>query len=80
MKLQLCRGYRDKHGGGRLCLRTIFFFLGISSLWLVMESNHLYRRKIRAPDYSMSKHHMSADVVTIIGIQDIDIVSEEMDR
>ncbi|KAG6736882.1 hypothetical protein POTOM_060193 (mitochondrion) [Populus tomentosa] len=41
-------------------------------------SNRPYRRKIRAPGSahsqgldSMSKHHMPADVVTIIGTQDI---------
>ncbi|KAI3472734.1 hypothetical protein Pfo_029473 [Paulownia fortunei] len=41
-------------------------------------SNRPYRRKIRAPGFahsqgldSMSKHHMPADVVTIIGTQDI---------
>lgn len=45
-----------------------------------MESNRPYRRKIRAPGYSISKHHMPADLVTIIGIQDIDIVSGEVDR
>uniref|UniRef100_A0A4Y5UZ27 NADH dehydrogenase [ubiquinone] iron-sulfur protein 2 n=1 Tax=Sophora flavescens TaxID=49840 RepID=A0A4Y5UZ27_SOPFL len=48
-------------------------------------SNRPYRRKIRAPGSahsqgldSMSKHHMPADVVTIIGTQDI--VSGEVDR
>lgn len=48
-------------------------------------SNRPYRRKIRAPGFahlqgldSMSKHHMPADVVTIIGTQDI--VSGEVDR
>ncbi|KAI7991578.1 NADH dehydrogenase [ubiquinone] iron-sulfur protein 2 [Camellia lanceoleosa] len=48
-------------------------------------SNHPYCRKIRAPGSvylqgldSMSKHHMPADVVTIIGTQDI--VSGEVDR
>ncbi|KAJ4941332.1 hypothetical protein NE237_014177 [Protea cynaroides] len=48
-------------------------------------SNRPYRRKIRAPGSahsqgldSMSKHHMPADVVTIIGTQDI--VSGEIDR
>uniref|UniRef100_A0A2U8XH11 NADH dehydrogenase [ubiquinone] iron-sulfur protein 2 n=1 Tax=Codonopsis lanceolata TaxID=103999 RepID=A0A2U8XH11_9ASTR len=48
-------------------------------------SNRPYRRKIRAPGSahsqgldSMSKHHMLADVVTIIGTQDI--VSGEVDR
>ncbi|PHT51428.1 NADH dehydrogenase [ubiquinone] iron-sulfur protein 2 [Capsicum baccatum] len=48
-------------------------------------TNRPYRRKIRAPDFahsqgldSMSKHHMPADVVTIIGTQDI--VSGEVDR
>ncbi|KAI3979621.1 hypothetical protein MKX01_013716, partial [Papaver californicum] len=48
-------------------------------------SNRPYRCKIRAPGSShsqgldsMSKHHMPADVVTIIGTQDI--VSEEVDR
>ncbi len=48
-------------------------------------SNRPYRRKIRAPGFahsqgldSMSKHHMLADVVTIIGTQDI--VSGEVDR
>ncbi|KAK4363266.1 hypothetical protein RND71_018507 [Anisodus tanguticus] len=41
-------------------------------------SNRPYRHKIRAPGFahsqgldSMSKHHMPADVVTIIGTQDI---------
>ncbi|KAI5659959.1 hypothetical protein M9H77_28752 [Catharanthus roseus] len=44
-----------------------------------------YRREIRAPGFahlqgldSMSKHHMPADVVIIIGTQDI--VSGEVDR
>ncbi|EXC33547.1 NADH dehydrogenase [ubiquinone] iron-sulfur protein 2 [Morus notabilis] len=48
-------------------------------------SNCPYRHKIRAPGSahsqgldSMSKHHMPADVVTIIGTQDI--VSGEVDR
>ncbi|CAN0930413.1 NADH dehydrogenase [ubiquinone] iron-sulfur protein 2 [Linum perenne] len=48
-------------------------------------SNRPYRRKIRAPGSahsqgldSMSKHHMPADVVTIIGTQDI--VFGEVDR
>uniref|UniRef100_A0A2H4WYY6 NADH dehydrogenase [ubiquinone] iron-sulfur protein 2 n=1 Tax=Colletoecema dewevrei TaxID=110689 RepID=A0A2H4WYY6_9GENT len=48
-------------------------------------SNRPYRRKIRAPGFahlqgldSMSKHHMPADVVTIIGTQDI--VFGEVDR
>ncbi|KAH0640849.1 hypothetical protein KY285_037435 [Solanum tuberosum] len=48
-------------------------------------SNRPYRRKIRAPGFahsqgldSMSKHHMPADVVTIIGTQDI--VSGEIKR
>uniref|UniRef100_A0A110BEF8 NADH dehydrogenase [ubiquinone] iron-sulfur protein 2 n=2 Tax=Amorpha TaxID=48130 RepID=A0A110BEF8_AMOFR len=48
-------------------------------------SNRPYRRKIRAPGSahsqgldSMSKHHMPADVVTILGTQDI--VSGEVDR
>ncbi|KAG5103866.1 hypothetical protein JHK82_044062 [Glycine max] len=48
-------------------------------------SNRPYRRKIRAPGSahsqgldSMSKHHMPADVVTIIGTQDI--VSGEIGR
>ena len=48
-------------------------------------SNRPYRCKIRAPGFahsqgldSMSKHHMPADVVTIIGTQDI--VSGEVDR
>ncbi|RZB41028.1 NADH dehydrogenase [ubiquinone] iron-sulfur protein 2, partial [Glycine soja] len=48
-------------------------------------SNRPYRRKIRAPGSahsqgldSLSKHHMPADVVTIIGTQDI--VSGEVDR
>ena len=48
-------------------------------------SNRPYRRKIRAPGSahlqgldSMSKHHMPADVVTIIGTQEI--VSGEVDR
>ncbi|KAJ6824531.1 NADH dehydrogenase subunit 7 [Iris pallida] len=48
-------------------------------------SNRPYRRKIRAPSFahsqgldSMSKHHMPADVVTIIGTQDI--MSGEVDR
>ncbi|KAI3873841.1 hypothetical protein MKW92_010721 [Papaver armeniacum] len=48
-------------------------------------SNRPYRCKIRAPGSahsqgldSMSKHHMPADVVTIIGTQDI--VSGEVDR
>ncbi|CAK8576146.1 unnamed protein product [Lathyrus sativus] len=48
-------------------------------------SNRPYHRKIRAPGSahsqgldSMSKHHMPADVVTIIGTQDI--VSGEVDR
>ncbi|KAM3344223.1 hypothetical protein P3S68_026315 [Capsicum galapagoense] len=48
-------------------------------------SNHPYRHKIRAPGFvhsqgfnSMSKHHMPADVVTIIGTQDI--MSGEVDR
>uniref|UniRef100_A0A0G3BGX8 NADH dehydrogenase [ubiquinone] iron-sulfur protein 2 n=1 Tax=Erodium texanum TaxID=28960 RepID=A0A0G3BGX8_EROTE len=48
-------------------------------------SNRPYRRKIRAPGSAhlqgldfMSKHHMPADVVTIIGTQDI--VSGEVDR
>ncbi|KAG6467741.1 hypothetical protein ZIOFF_074388 (mitochondrion) [Zingiber officinale] len=48
-------------------------------------SNRPYRRQIRAPGSahlqgldSMSKHHMPADVVTIIGTQDI--VSGEVDR
>ncbi|KAI5669110.1 hypothetical protein M9H77_18963 [Catharanthus roseus] len=48
------------------------------------RSNRPYRRKIRAPGfvhlqglYSMSKHHMPADVVTIIGTKDI--VSGEVD-
>ncbi|XP_059072171.1 NADH dehydrogenase [ubiquinone] iron-sulfur protein 2 [Cryptomeria japonica] len=48
-------------------------------------SNRPYRRRIRAPGFahsqgpdSMSKHHMPADVVTIIGTQDI--VFGEVDR
>uniref|UniRef100_A0A2H4WZ41 NADH dehydrogenase [ubiquinone] iron-sulfur protein 2 n=1 Tax=Theligonum cynocrambe TaxID=35919 RepID=A0A2H4WZ41_9GENT len=48
-------------------------------------SNRPYRRKIRAPGFAhlqgldfMSKHHMPADVVTIIGTQDI--VFGEVDR
>ncbi|CAN4116235.1 unnamed protein product [Withania somnifera] len=48
-------------------------------------SNHPYHYIIRAPGFahsqgldSMSKHHMLADVVTIIGTQDI--VSGEVDR
>ncbi|XP_059646189.1 NADH dehydrogenase [ubiquinone] iron-sulfur protein 2-like [Cornus florida] len=48
-------------------------------------SNRPYRRQIRAPGSahsqgldSMAKHHMPADVVTIIGTQDI--VSGEVDR
>lgn len=48
-------------------------------------SNRPYRCKIRAPGFahlqgldSMSKHHMLADVVTIIGTQDI--VFGEVDR
>nr|6X89_S2 Chain S2, NDUS2 [Vigna radiata] len=48
-------------------------------------SNRPYRCKIRAPGFAhlqgldfMSKHHMLADVVTIIGTQDI--VSGEVDR
>jgi len=48
-------------------------------------SNRPYRCKIRAPGFAhlqgldfMSKHHMSADVVTIIGSQDL--VFGEVDR
>uniref|UniRef100_A0A3Q7EFI8 NADH-quinone oxidoreductase subunit D domain-containing protein n=1 Tax=Solanum lycopersicum TaxID=4081 RepID=A0A3Q7EFI8_SOLLC len=48
-------------------------------------SNRPYRHNIRAPGFAhsqglnyMSKHHMPADVVTIIGTQDI--VSGEVDR
>lgn len=48
-------------------------------------SNRPYRRKLRSPGFAhlqglafMSKHHMPADVVTIIGTQDI--VSGEVDR
>uniref|UniRef100_A0A1B3TRI1 NADH dehydrogenase [ubiquinone] iron-sulfur protein 2 n=1 Tax=Psilotum nudum TaxID=3240 RepID=A0A1B3TRI1_PSINU len=48
-------------------------------------TNRPYRRKIRAPGFAhsqgldfMSKHHMPADVVTIIGTQDI--VFGEVDR
>ncbi|GLJ26453.1 hypothetical protein SUGI_0510610 [Cryptomeria japonica] len=48
-------------------------------------SNHPYRLRIRAPGFahsqgpdSMSKHHMLADVFTIIGTQDI--VFGEVDR
>uniref|UniRef100_A0A075D4G0 NADH dehydrogenase [ubiquinone] iron-sulfur protein 2 n=35 Tax=Sphagnum TaxID=13804 RepID=A0A075D4G0_9BRYO len=48
-------------------------------------TNRPYRRKIRAPGFAhlqgldfMSKHHMLADVVTIIGTQDI--VFGEVDR
>ncbi|CAN6472043.1 unnamed protein product [Victoria cruziana] len=59
---------------------------GEFGLFLVSNgSNRPYRRKIRAPGSahsqgldSMSKHHMPADVVTIIGTQDI--VSGEVDR
>ncbi|KAH0439582.1 hypothetical protein IEQ34_025865 [Dendrobium chrysotoxum] len=49
-------------------------------------SNRPYRRKIRAPGSahsqgldSMSKHHMPADVVTIIGTQDI-VFGERLSR
>ncbi len=48
-------------------------------------TNRPYRCKIRAPGFAhlqgldfMSKHHMLADVVTIIGTQDI--VFGEVDR
>jgi len=48
-------------------------------------SNRPYRCRIRAPGFAllqgldfMSKHHMLADVVTIIGTQDI--VFGEVDR
>ncbi|KAH0679135.1 hypothetical protein KY284_020220 [Solanum tuberosum] len=54
------------------------------TLYISNGSNRPYRRKIRAPGFahsegldSMSKHHMPADVVTIIGTQDI--VSGEVD-
>nr|YP_011021734.1 NADH dehydrogenase subunit 7 [Meniocus linifolius]WQM22033.1 NADH dehydrogenase subunit 7 [Meniocus linifolius] len=59
---------------------------GEFGVFLVSDgSNRPYRRKIRAPGSahsqgldSMSKHHMPADVVTIIGTQDI--VFGEVDR
>jgi NADH dehydrogenase (ubiquinone) Fe-S protein 2 len=45
---------------------------------VINGTNRPYRHKIRAPSFAhlqgldfMSKHHMLADVVTIIGTQDI---------
>ena len=56
---------------------------GLSIIGVVLEG--CYRRKIKTPDSahsqgldSMSKHRMPADVVTIIGTQDI--VFGEVDR
>ena len=59
---------------------------GEFGVYLVSDgSNHPYRCKIKAPGFShlqglnfMAKSHMLADVVTIIGTQDI--VFGEVDR
>ena len=59
---------------------------GEFGVFLVSDGTHKpYRCKIRAPGFAhlqaldfMSKHHMLADVVTIIGTQDI--VFGEVDR
>ena len=65
----------------------ILLLILIFPLILVVSdgSNHLYRCKIKAPGFShlqglnfMAKSHMLADVVTIIGTQDI--VFGEVDR
>ena len=58
---------------------------GEFGVFLVVNQNKPYRCKIRAPGYFhlqgmdlMSKHHLLADVVTIMGTQDI--VFGEVDR